>query len=296
MCCCAIFCTRFHREQWNFHVHVESSMLLGRKSYAGRNKEIYPNNWIDLWTAQHAGIFHHLQRNVFIKSSHIFQSPLLSSFISSLIISRVVVESTIKSRSFLSCNKRKKPITTLSMTIAAVNRYTFAQTRGFYKRDYKDLEWDKALTSWVKWNFSFKWWYWLDSFALALLWPGATLQHCISVSLIMWRSFALTGSRESSSTSFWSSWSISLNFKSTISWWDVETNLDKWSISWIVSLGLDSDLSLPWPFPKNFIAVSIIMVHVEPDTVGKRSHCLNVFRCDTIDSDYLPWLSHESHA
>ena len=62
-------------------------------------------------------------RGMFSSSHHIFQSPLLSSFISSLIISRVVVESTIKSRSFLSCNKKSR----LFSMIIAVNRYTCAK-------------------------------------------------------------------------------------------------------------------------------------------------------------------------
>ena len=132
MCCCAIFCTRFHREQWNFHVHVESSMLLGRKSYAaGRSIRT-----IELICGQlNMQVFFIFHRGMFSSSHHIFQSPLLSSFISSLIISRVVVESTIKSRSFLSCNKRKKPITFDDHSRKSV--YLCTNT---YKRDYKDLE------------------------------------------------------------------------------------------------------------------------------------------------------------
>ena len=69
-------------------------------------------------------VFFIICRGMFSSSHRIFQSPLLSSFISSLIISRVVVESTIKSRSFLSCNKRKSRLFSM---IIAVNRYTCAK-------------------------------------------------------------------------------------------------------------------------------------------------------------------------
>ena len=54
--------------------------------------------------------------------------------------------------------------------------------------------------------------------------------------------------------------------KSCQTWCEVVTNRDRWLASWSVSAGVESDSDLPWPLPKNFIAVSIIIEHVDPGT------------------------------
>ena len=131
MCCCAIFCTRFHRENNGFSMSMwKVACYLGGKVMQVETRRSIRT--IELICGQlNMQVFFIIYRGMFSSSHHIFQSPLLSSSISSLIISRVVVESTIKSRSFLSCNKRNKKPITFDDHSSRKSVYLCTNTRGF---------------------------------------------------------------------------------------------------------------------------------------------------------------------